>query len=758
MELSKKRPLEDGADTTQNSQQPPPKISKRIGPNEAADSGQNARLLSVITRIAPNKSPEDNRPKPQFKVPKRAAPIPIERFRHRFRSDPTSPISLSSTREKILHAARLAQLKLYKYSPIGEDQIRLLRIAPGDVGDEICVTLQTVDVKDLKDILEYEALSYHWGEGEAEHPVWVKDQFTGSIQHFDDVVRLKMQRLYIKPNLYKALKSLRQKEHEVMLWVDAVCINQSDEQEKKAQVLKMANIYSMAERVCIWLGSGDGRSDNAMEFIRQIVDLRGIDDLIADPQYASQWADLVDLLRSSWFSRRWVIQELALANEATVHCGKQEVHWDDFKDAIGIFHRHFNTVREGLTDPKDFALNAIGELEPLGAKLLVDVSSNIFRRDTNGSILESTKELEYLVSTLSTFDTSDPRDTIHSLRNIAKEKPDSGNPPPKPDYSKNLLEVYTDFIDWVVKTSGSIDIICRHWAIPERDKVPKGVNYPRLVELPSWIQVISESPYGRGEEVFKGRKYGDSFVGLPGRRCYNASPKMNADIRFEAVSLQRPNNLTNGTISPRNQVPSDSTLIVKGLLIGNITWASDPIPDGIIPQRCLEKAGWSEGLSNQVFKAPDKLWRTIVADRGPDGAEIPSWYHRACLYCLVNSTTNGHINTRDLLESKGQPSIVKDYLRRVQAVTWNRVFLEATPPTGAETDTENLFGLAPPKTQQGDSVCIFFGCSVPCIIRRKQNSEMEEFEFIGEAYIYGKMDGEAIASLDKRQTREFRLV
>jgi hypothetical protein len=716
---------------------------------------------------------------PPFKVPKRTGPTPVVRIQKGFRgTGPPSPVVQLTPRERLLRGIRAARLQLYKHSPITENHIRLLMVNPGEAPDEIFVSLKTVSINELRRSYEYEALSYHWGDGDANYPIYVRDVFeAGKVKTMDEVVLLGMKRLYVKHNLYKALKALRRNDVEVILWVDAICINQENEVEKEFQVAKMARIYSMAERVCIWLGSGDKRSDNAMSFISDILQLEKFQNVTRDEAYTSRWNDLVDLMRSSWFSRRWVIQELALAKDATVHCSKAEVHWNDFKDAISLFVMQFDTIRELFKRSKEFSHNyyAIGELEPLGAKVLVDNTSNIFRKDAEGTNFKPIIGLETLVSTLSTFEASDPRDTVHALRNIAKEivwSPSSKEeqarsiPPPSPDYKKDLLEVYTDFVRWVIKTSGSIDIICRHWAMPE--KTERTYSYPPLVKLPSWIQEISESPFGRQEEGFNGRKNGDSLVGMPGRKWYNASHGKLADGAWFGQDLQQEpspvtsppsqtNSTSNNASSGNSTKKHEPSLYVKGLLINTVTWASDPIPDGVIPKVCLQKGGWTLLRAEQVDKAPDKLWRTLVADRGADGRNPPSWYHRACLYCLVNDTPNGHINTRELL-GKGQPDIVRDYLKRVQAVTWNRVFLEAD---AQNEDEEKLFGLGPPKTEPGDFICILFGCSVPCILR-KHPHEVGTYEFIGEAFIYGKMDGEAVTSLTEedlnQQTREFRLM
>jgi hypothetical protein len=157
---------------------------------------------------------------------------------------------------------------------------------------------------------------------------------------------------------------------------------------------------------------------------------------------------------------------------------------------------------------------------------------NIFRKRSDGTIFEPAMNLETLVSTLATFDTTDPRDTINSLANISREVPwmvdganrsTFGKPPPTPDYGKDLLQVYMDFVEWVIETSNSLDLICRHWALPEKEeRYP--VSYPELVTLPTWVKTVEESPYGAPQEGREGRrKHGDSFVGLPSRAPYNAS-------------------------------------------------------------------------------------------------------------------------------------------------------------------------------------------------------------------------------------------
>ncbi|EAT90408.1 hypothetical protein SNOG_02196 [Parastagonospora nodorum SN15] len=667
----------------------------------------------------------------------------------------------------------------YKYNRIESDEVRLLVIKPGPESDEINAVLQVASDHDLgTEEYSYEALSYHWGEGDTKHSIIIQENWSDKvIKALDELVLSKMaqegsriSRLYVRPNLHSALKRLRHSDSPVVLWVDALCINQQDDSEKSEQVQKMNEIYRKAYNVCIWLGTEDSdfHSSKAMLFIKEVIDLKKLPRLLAEEKFIPQWASLFQLLKWSWFSRRWVIQELALAQEATVHCGHSTVHWDDFRDAIGIFHRYYKSLQPRLQDSR-LVGSQISDLEPLGANLLVEMTSELFRRKPDGKH-EATMGLEKLVSQLASFSTSDPRDTINCLRNISKELNSKRKKPlpPAPDYKQDLFQVYQSFLEWTIEDSKSMDIICRHWALREKeDEWDKGPTAaPRLVKLPSWILTAEEGSYGAGEAVFRGRKAGDSFVGLPGEGSYCASGRTEPKVKFGDYITQTP--LASDTpgklvsMSTSEMVVSGMSLKAHGFLIGVVGWTSDPIPDGVIPQRGIEKLGWTqEERSLSAPSAPDQLCRTLVAGRGHNGKGVPTYYSRACLFCLLNETPNGHINTKELLEAddiKGQQSIVQDYLERVRAVTWNRVILQGYPdsvlsksPMSASPVNGELVGLGPPRTLVDDVIAIFLGCSVPVILRpyRREHSLPQVYEFIGEAYIYGKMDGEAMHDWDK---------
>ncbi|KAH8725333.1 heterokaryon incompatibility protein-domain-containing protein, partial [Phaeosphaeriaceae sp. PMI808] len=112
--------------------------------------------------------------------------------------------------------------------------IRLLILRPGSFDDPIHCQLKQVS---LSAEHAYDALSYVWGNASDTSPI----SLNGTPHH-------------ITKNLEIALRYLRHRESPKVLWVDAICINQSDINERNHQVQQMADIYSQAQRVIGWLG------------------------------------------------------------------------------------------------------------------------------------------------------------------------------------------------------------------------------------------------------------------------------------------------------------------------------------------------------------------------------------------------------------------------------------------------------------------------------------------------------------------------
>jgi hypothetical protein len=204
----------------------------------------------------------------------------------------------------------------------------------------------------------------------------------------------------------------------------SICIDQKNFKERNEQVPRMNKIYGQAKSVCIWIGEADDTSSLAFEFIRKkVLNLWEFDDLCKDPGMSSRWDALWRLMQRPWFSRRWVVQEIALANEGRLHCGKDPIDWHEF--AVSLFvevesgTHHLSTVMR--RDQKFGNIhNFFSHVPELGAALLIDSTSNLFRSSKTGR-KEHLLSLEYLVSKYTVFEATQPRDTIYALLAIASD-------------------------------------------------------------------------------------------------------------------------------------------------------------------------------------------------------------------------------------------------------------------------------------------------------------------------------------------------
>ena len=510
----------------------------------------------------------------------------------------SGPSSAQRTKDNLdqLHRGLFVPEGTYKYTSIGPNQIRLLHLLPADnKGDMISSELKVVDLDDVD--LHYEALSYTWGTEEPTEKIWIRGEpqpaqrpetppnsatASRAKRAFQERARQEMEKerekerrapktFYVRPNLSDALRHLRDysvestndtpKEPETtVLWIDAVCINQMDQAEKSIQVATMAEIYRRADGVFIWLGKEGDESNMGMEFVEHIPKLEQQGMLSVKGSSAQQWSAFISLMKREWFSRRWVVQELALAKKnAYLACGDRFVNWEQFVVAVEFFIASFDTItalyNEKSTDFKQKLLS-LGDVQASGAGKMISVTNEYVR-----SSGERLRTLEALVSELTMFEVGDPRDTVYALMALAGDIPNDSTRPARiwhsevtlratfeADYTKSILQVFKDFVAFCVVGSESLDILCRKWAPHRRLKrltVTERVKFrgrrPPTEEilLPSWIGLLKESAFGTPRAGPQTRVAGNSFVNTPNNKWYNASGRSKAEILFGEVEAKK---------------------------------------------------------------------------------------------------------------------------------------------------------------------------------------------------------------------------
>ncbi len=204
------------------------------------------------------------------------------------------------------------------------------------------------------------------------------------------------------------------------LWIDAICINQVDKEEKSRQIPRMSDIYQKANEVCVWLGEElreDG-SAMAMSFVTEVLENWEDIDNIMNPSKGEYWNAFINLIRRPWFSRRWIVQELTRAQRVKIYCGDKQVKWDHFADVISLLKQYEITIQDLFkrsihlgNDPE-----RIGDLDELSAIRLVHASDHLFRREERKQhISEKLLSLEGLMSTLTAFEASEPKDIVYAI-------------------------------------------------------------------------------------------------------------------------------------------------------------------------------------------------------------------------------------------------------------------------------------------------------------------------------------------------------
>ena len=629
----------------------------------------------------------------------------------------------------------------YRYTSLRTNEIRILTVSPGKPGTPLECYLS---VRDLGDPGNYEALSYTW-------ETW----------DLSSSINLDHHSINVTPSLASALKSLRYDDTPRQLWVDAICINQQDAEETKNQVTLMSKIMESATEVCIWLGEEKEDTRWAFSSYIPVLGIHNLHQVKPDESMLRQAIALSSLAERSWFHRRWVVQDVCRAKNATLYCGKYNMAWTTFADLITLLHAYeqqSQAFSDSLVQSEWRSLrHPLKDLEYL--KAFITIIRNVFRRAENGQILHSVFSLEQLVLDLYFLDITIPHDSIYSLLSLAKdaykprvsplsplssklnarEHPDLSpamlkavNAFRKPlesrrkklriqvDYSKPFAEVCKDFIDMTVHGSKSLDIICTPWA-------------PTVTDLPSWVSTVSKAP--RITQINREfvRINADLLVRGSRSGIYQASGPSHPTFHFTAQKL-----------------------CVKGFILDRVYAKQSPALMGNIPPGWVHLLGWTDTST----PAPEKVWRLFVADRGRDGYLPPLYYRLACTQAFQQIKLGHGFNlsqrfrpiTPDLglnisQQLAGSAALVQDFLFRVQTVIWGRRLIK--------TEEHGFVGLAPGETQEEDVVAILYGCSVPVILRPISDPESKEVEFklIGECYIDGMMDGQALDIKDAAGTK-----
>ncbi|KAH8911197.1 HET-domain-containing protein [Coniochaeta sp. PMI_546] len=586
---------------------------------------------------------------------------------------------------------------------------------------------------------QFDAISYRWDQERELHDVLIN----GRIKRVSQNCKTAMSdRLHVAYGWgYRFLH----------FWVDAVCIDQSNFQERNHQVSLMADIYKRAERTVVWLGDALDNSNFSLD-IRAGVEA-GIFEMntileegrrdsahpmglkLDQPERYREMYEvtrrLEALLERSWFTRIWVIQEVALAKEIVVGCVNARFSWDDLVKAVRALSRTQGNVSKSVFD----------------APIKIVDARNQYR--ATGNI-----DLERILSLSRTFDCTELRDKVYGMLGLNDELAEAIG---LPDYEKPLPEVWADLARAILSKLSVKALFCMTADI-DLVEIKREQTEDETSREPGWLAEMDRV------DVRRRLKQLQSIPPLPSWAPNLQNPQlpwpMNSRVVDEAygspvISFNGLNlHLKAAFVDKIDEVSTWSTSGSNAEM--HSTWnqwleeagSLDPYQR---PQRHPEEANMryldNEGLPMEVV-----FWRTVFCDidnKITDTPQLMDWHRWFCLEMSMNLL---------LFDSRLLSDRDSEVWMSPGGFPMNIATLRNSTRHKALFSTEKiLFGLGPRGLRKGDDVAFFLGYNVPFILRAVAAEERDHcpeghlvshdvvlYQIVGPVFIHGLMNAERV--------------
>jgi hypothetical protein len=543
-----------------------------------------------------------------------------------------------------------------------KNTIRLLGLLPGEASDHIQCEIKEVPLSQKP---VYEALSYAWGDPTACVTITVENK-----QHA------------VTRSLDIALRHLRSTTEVRVLWIDALCINQKDNNEKSHQVHMMKSIFQSASRVIIWLGEEQHNSDIAMELIADMPHLEIKEPEEDDEKMRNAWEALRHLFLRSWWNRIWVVQEIAFsATDPLIGCGHKWLPWKAFEVAILTFLRLTNDPIASKTIEK-FA-------NPTAATL-------VLTRNRYSAGLCSWR-LDKLLPATTNFNATDSRDYVYALLGMANNEDRLAV---IPDYSKSVAEVYTQVAKYLLKLD--VNMLCYRNAFPHR-------------ELPSWVPDWAARNHIM---LWKKDLYRASGNTAPLFKISDSPPVLSIDgIKVDMIQVLE-------TFKAVDTETIETSTIERII-------------------RTLSRVTEEPAVSSSLVTKPDSFWRYLLAEKHFSTTE--NMVHMSAALDIYNTMVSasdenavrtgwGWVPPALPMETRTEAFIEPLALSTSRTLMDERQRFFVTHG--------GLLGIGPYYLKEGDFVALFFGVDMPFVLRQVGGSWTQDYIAVGPAYVNGMMQGE----------------
>ncbi|KAK8101514.1 hypothetical protein PG999_011888 [Apiospora kogelbergensis] len=599
------------------------------------------------------------------------------------------------------------------YTSLKADEFRLLLLKPG-TGDEPLECL--LIVCNHQNNVPYEALSYAWG-------------------NLADTVELTCNsiRVPVTVNLEGALRHLRSPTNIRVLWVDALCIDQSDSAERSDQIRLMKSTFSEARRVLVWLGPSTPDTEAAFKLINRVVRTyvhrhfwrlenvllpessplaQNHFDFSPSERFArvSKWdlSPLIRLLQLPWFTRLWVFQEVAFAKEISVVCGEKAIPWWRLAQSV-MYLQHKGVLLEyELHDKAMIGVKAVAEMEK--------VRQNAKEQDMP-------RDLISILLATSAAQCTDPRDKIYGVLGLVDQEGEQSKRPPEIeiDYDADVAHIYQDLAEKYVAAKDLRILSCV--SRRQTTALDEGANLPSWV--PDWTAITNDTPFVRYNmrTMFPGAQWLSS----------KQQPEVTSSsvLRLPCIEIDQVESVVPVTTFTKTRLVKTVLASHDRLsLVGNAAWimACRRLMAQLDSRcRCHNGNPESKGLSDILLSF------VLAAGLSSDGHPIQDY---EAVYHIQYMAILGRV--RDEQRQLVLDNRKKEAIAAVEAsiYLWSSKRLFGITKMGRAV-------LVPPGTCQGDRIILPAYSDVPVVVRRSSRKRCEG-TLLGEAFVPDIMSGDYV--------------
>ncbi|KAI0131886.1 heterokaryon incompatibility protein-domain-containing protein [Xylariales sp. AK1849] len=562
------------------------------------------------------------------------------------------------------------------------DEIRLVKLLPGKGGDTIDCRYT---IASLNNRPQYQTVSYVWGDATKTREI-----------------RLDGVECDISENLFAALSHIRLQGDAIVLWTDALCINQMDDIEKTHQVNIMHRIYQNCSNCFIWLGEITVNGDcgefaihaakgafDALQTIAGLLDDHLPPSLTSHEDRIQAGQGLEAMMQASWWSRIWTVQEACLPPQATILWGPLRLHWE-------VVDRAADNMLRGHW-PSSISLWEIfpgGNTNPFTPAVVSLRSAREWVTD-DVDLIDRIWRFHYRQAT-------DSRDKIYGIMALMGNR--ALPSVPSCDYTLDAATLFKRVtLDLLREEHGLKPLI--GWR-GERRMTPG---------LPTWAFDLERPTSGRDMTA---RVWTHSHFLL----------QFTADRGLPMLDLD---NLTS---------EDESLLYVDGFYVDRVAARGESF---------LEEDE-AHGVTLTDLELNIEKWRQMVNDF--TRTKLANHNVRGGLY---EAAATGMRDAFDDLVGGGLLSDDMDLIEGVDPrIVWKREMCKIQAFFITES---GYIGLGPPTIEVGDEVWVLSGGRTPFVLRACDDSapvgESDQYQFVGDTYVYGIMWGEAVVGReDKHRT------